>query len=183
MIQTIAIDLYHHWMPTSLRTCHVMHLLHRDHLGVLQPLRYRIATISLSLQTRLGPLLQETIDSGFRSTQLPFNVLSVRSGSQGLTIFDLIYEHTLMNGRSFAQSAARLSPVSMIGNGTKAYTVARRNSSAEVNWVRVESGVVVAASREQTPSVGTSGAKLAGSASNLCWMRRLRSDSDYSRSR
>jgi len=49
------------------------------------------------------------------------------------TTFGLTYEHILMNGLSFAQSAAKLSLVSMIENGMKAYTAARRSLSVEAN--------------------------------------------------
>jgi len=72
------------------------------------------------------------IGSGFRNIQRPSNVPSAQSGSHVPITFDLIYERIPMNDRSFAQSVAKRSPVSMTGNGMKAYTAARRSSFAEV---------------------------------------------------
>lgn len=160
-----------------------MHLLHQNPPVVLQPRRCPIGAISSILQTHPGPPLRVITGSGFKNIQRPSNVPSAQSGSHVLTTSDLICEHIPMNDPSFAQSVAKRSPVSMTGNGMKACTVARRSSFAEANWVRAVCGAVVAALHEQTLWEGISGVKPAESASNLCLMRRLQSDSGCSRSR
>lgn len=146
------------------------------------PPRSRTATTSSNSRTRADHRLQVPKNES-RNTRPPSNAPSAPNASRAPTTSGRTCARTPTNGPSSAPSAARPLHGSTIVNDTRAYTAARRNSSAEANSARAGTGVVGDVSRALTPWGDISGARLDGSVLNRCWTKRLWSVNASSMSR
>lgn len=105
----------------------------------------RIGITSWIWQTlRDQPLLRRVQTRECRNIRPPFNAPSARNASLGRIICGHICEPILMSGHLYVRCAGKPLLDNTIANGMKAFTAARRNLFAEVNFDRpqVNIGVV-----------------------------------------
>lgn len=134
---------------------------------VLVMLRIRATTFWIS-QIRQGRLVLAAIVSESRSTRRHFNAISVRKDLPERTTCDHIFERTQTKDPLSAQSVARHSLVSTIGNGTKACIQERRSLYARAHCRPDRSGGVGGALLELMLLADTSDPRQAVCVSNHC---------------
>lgn len=151
-------------------------------LAARRPLRSLIVITSLNSPTRPAHRLREQ-KSASKNILRRSNVPSAQRSLLVLTIFDLIFAPIRTSDHSYAQSAEKLLLVNMIERGTRACIAERRSSFAVASLARAAAGDAVEDLLARTLLAGISEAKLAGSVSNHCWMKKQWSDSVYLTSR
>ena len=145
-------------------------------------LPFQIAITSSNSQTRLVRPLQE-LTNGCRNTLQPFSARSALNASPAPTTCAHIFVRIRTNGLLSAPYVARHLLVNTIANATKAFILAKRNSSAKASLALVEAGDVVEDSRVRMLSDGISDPRPDESASSRCWTRRPWSANGYTTSR